>query len=298
MHQDFLNTLPLDHRLSKLSSLYAVPISLHPFVLGPRRHDENPPAACLWTDESGFSRIRSWASAWQGTCLNCPAVYPACSRFNSIGPISLLVTYSDTQSYNYTLSRIAAISQMAPNVSFHILHTPSSLRNFNAYINLARLFAPSSTVLLFPPFSLASWAPLPLASSAFLNAVHTQGGEYIVPMLPTSLLNASIAAMSRDVPMFSSVLLFHRNSSPWCTERLFTISEEMSRLGENGPLASDTEMASHWQECVWNGWLRSKGKMQMLGDEGWALAEAEQTLLQLDSLSETVEVRPSLDTER
>ena len=60
-----LSTLPLDHRLSKLSSLYPIPLSLEPFILGPLRQ-ENSITACIWTNELGLLLIPKWASSWSG----------------------------------------------------------------------------------------------------------------------------------------------------------------------------------------------------------------------------------------
>lgn len=204
------------------------------------------------------------------------------------GPISLLVTHaspSHSMAYKEMYSRLVSLSQVLPNVTFHLLHTSSSLRNFNAYVNLARLYAPSSKVLLFPPSTLTLWGPLPQPSAVLVNATKETGEQFIIPMLPRGLSNTSIADMSGNAFLPSSALLLDRGCASWCTERLFTIANETTQLASIG------EMALHWKECVWNVWLRSHGKLQILHDVGWAEVGAQPMPLQFDSLPETFEVR-------
>ncbi|KAF8516650.1 hypothetical protein JB92DRAFT_2715276, partial [Gautieria morchelliformis] len=245
-------------------------LSLTPYLLGPRGNTDDI-SACLWTSESGLSLVPDWASSWTG-------------------PISLLVTHAAPPSsiaYKELFSRLVSLSQIVPNISFHIQHTPSSLRNFNAYVNLARLFSPSSKVLLFPPSALTVWGALPRSAAVLRNTRETHE-QFIIPMLPLGLSNISSVDMARDTFLPTSALLLDRDNAPWCTERFFTIGSETKDEGDYQS-AFNIEMALHWRECIWNIWLRSHGKIQLLHDDGWSDSGAPPLPLHLDALPETVE---------
>jgi hypothetical protein len=220
-------------------------------------------------------------------CCNALVALFTCSLWEK-GPISLLVTHTSQPhnvAYKEMYSRLVSLSQVFPNISFHTQRTSSSLRNFNAYINIARLFASSPQVLLFPPSTLTLWGSLPQSSAVLLNSTKEGHEQFIIPMLPHGRSNTSSLDMSGNGFLPSSALLLDRESASWCTERLFTIANETAQL------ESISEMALHWQECVWNIWLRSHGKIQLLHGVGWAHTGAQPLPLQFDTLPETVEVR-------
>lgn len=175
-----------------------------------------------------------------------------------------------------------------PNISFHVYHTSSSLRNFNAYINIARLFSPSPRVLLFPPSTLTPWGSLP-RSSAVLDTREAHQ-QFIIPLSPLRLSNISNVDMLRNAFFPTSALLLDREDSPWCTERLFTIMKDTKGEG-NDQLASNIEMGLHWRECIWNIWVRSHGKIQIFHDGGWSVSRTPSPSLESYPMPETVEVR-------
>ena len=69
-----MKSLPLDHLLSKVSSLR--PLVLDPNVLATRT-DDSTFTACMWTTEGELDMIVPWAERWSGKILVYCGVRPA-----------------------------------------------------------------------------------------------------------------------------------------------------------------------------------------------------------------------------
>lgn len=161
------------------------------------------------------------------------------------GPISLLLTTSVeplSAPHQDLLIKVRDLSLISPtSLSLHILYAaPGSKHLPNAYLNLARLFARTDHVILFP----GNLSALP--SPALLGTLSAR---------PHAL---SIISNQNDTnfpfPALAPVVV-HRNHSIWCTERLFLTD---SRDGD-------------WDACLWQLWLDSFGDIEVLKSPDWTL---------------------------
>lgn len=100
----------------------------------------------------------------------------------------------------------------------------------NAYLNLARFFAPTSQIVLFP-------APVAILPPRDLyHLVNVQDTRH------ASIITTPLRTMYPFPPL--APILLRRNYSTWCTERHFVGS---SRTAD-------------WSECVWQVWTETMGK--------------------------------------
>ena len=117
-------------------------------------------------------------------------------------------------------------------ISLHLLHVKMhNSSTSNMYLNLARFFAPTSRVVLFPA-----------------SAVHLPPRElyHLVTTLQHIQYPAVVTTPSQTTYPFMplSPLLLHRNRSTWCTERHFIHNHRFT----------------DWQECIWQIWVETLGK--------------------------------------
>jgi hypothetical protein len=124
---------------------------------------------------------------------------------------------------------------------------PSVQENPNAYINLARLFAETSRVVLFPRRLLNIDPP----SAYALYQKHSHAGRRFKPVVMTMTGRSAFPFSS-----FSPILL-RRDDSVWCDERF--------ALSSSG--------ASDWQECLWQFWIANYGAVRALSvsESSWPL---------------------------
>ena len=138
------------------------------------------------------------------------------------------------------IQTIADLSSRSLNSSLflHLLHLDrATAENPNAFLNIARLFAPTYSVLLVPGnHSAAPWAGLhgTLMSSLIISS-----------QVPTVVGNSS----SYPFNPLSPVLL-PRDYPTWCTERFFP------------PLSR----AADWDECLWQLWLETFGTVDLFAE--------------------------------
>lgn len=125
-------------------------------------------------------------------------------------------------------------------LSIHVLQLePHAEENPNAFLNLARLFAQTSTVALFPG-DLSSVPPKTFSRSLLFR---------------TSSKSAVFSMRGRNTFPFSplSPVVLSRDDSLWCTERFFP---HVSR-------------AADWQECLWQLWLEHFGDIDARPTTDW-----------------------------
>ncbi|GJE95904.1 hypothetical protein PsYK624_120950 [Phanerochaete sordida] len=224
-----LQSLPIDHLLSKITSIYPHPLALKPYVLRADT-DASSVTACLWTEAEHLDSLPVWASRWKG-------------------PISALVTTTappgsaESQELAKKLEAVGRIPSTRHKLSAHILHLESrTTQNPNSFLNLARIFAQTPRVALFPG-NLSVVPPKTfqrsIASSSSFSAnkpvVFAMRGRSSFPFSPLS------------------PILMHRDDPVWCTERFFT---GLSRSAD-------------WAECVWQVWLESFGSMDARATTDW-----------------------------
>ncbi|KAI1796414.1 hypothetical protein LXA43DRAFT_879998 [Ganoderma leucocontextum] len=235
-----LERLPLDHLLSKVSSLR--PLTLDPDVLG-ARVDRSPFCACVWATEEEMDLIVPWAEKWTG-------------------PMSLLITTTstpDSSQHRTMLSMLAKVQSKSPllrkTLSAHVLHIDPSLETRpNAFLNLARLLSPCPRAVLFP--GNLSYAPPK-------NLYKTLIGQQ------TTSSSAMAGRIRKRKPVVLTIrehisfpfaplapLLISRDDSTWCTERFFT----------------NVSRSADWEECIWQVWLAHLGDVEAKQLQGWTPA--------------------------
>ncbi|EMD37734.1 hypothetical protein CERSUDRAFT_73567 [Gelatoporia subvermispora B] len=258
-----LQTLPIDHLMSKLSSIRPHPKALEPFVLK-GIIDPTAITACLWASQDHLESILPWSSRWPG-------------------PISLLMTTSVAPSspeHQALLEKLATLKSQSQRLnatlSLHLLHLdPKAPENANAFLNLARVFAQTPRIVLFP--GNLSLAP----PKALYRSIITQ------PPSSTSLEPAPEHSAFKHRPVVFTVrgqtsfpfaplapLMLGRDDAVWCTERFFP---PFSR-------------AADWEECLWQVWLENFGDVDVRQSRGWLQESA--SALSTDSAT-TVTSYPS-----
>ena len=193
--------------------------------------------ACLWSSElDDFDALYTWASIWQGT-TPLPSMYSTLLYLLAVGPISLLMTTAvapDSGAHISLLKRIHYLNShlSIPMLSLHLLHLAhEDQASPNTYINIARLFAVTKTVMLVP----ANLSLPPLITS---DAVGIQKSRLRL-VTPSGQIRPTFSTL----PSLSSLIL-PLNHPVWCTDRFFV----------------DNTRASDWRECLWQYWLDSFGE--------------------------------------
>lgn len=168
------------------------------------------------------------------------------------GPISLLVVSRSPQIselHDIIAGFVRTSGIDTARISVHLLQLHSAASDIpNAFLNLARLFAPTSSVLLVP----GTHRPLTLP---FPSDLHT-------PSLVLSANDTYSAATERD-DVLAPVFL-PRAHDVWCTERFFS------------PASPDLAPArsADWSACLWQLHLDSLGGMGTVRTPSWHSARA------------------------
>ena len=177
----------------------------------------------------------------------------------SLGPISLLVVTQNSPSA--LRRRVATLLDgnklLNDTLTLHVLHVDRAAEDTpNAFLNIARLFSPTATVLLFPaslsvaPPSSAS-ALLAGSGLAFRPAPHAPFSD------KPALLGSAAPGSPAPAPAYPfaalTPVLVARAHAFWCTERLFL-----------GP-----SRVSDWDECLWQLWLDALGDVAVLAAPAW-----------------------------
>ncbi|KAF8622761.1 hypothetical protein AX15_006848 [Amanita polypyramis BW_CC] len=212
-------------------------LNIEPYLLGNTipNTDEAAITACLWMkDTEDPNLLIAWAHSWPGSpyfFLWSPRIYALLT-----GPLSVLMSTTATTSSSAHSNLLKKFHDLKNRLrktrtSLHLLHVKTHNSSVpNMYLNLARIFAPTSRVVLFP----APIAHLPPRELYYLAVA--QDSQY--PAVVTTLSRTTYPFMTL------SPVLLHRNHNTWCSERHFVHSHRFA----------------DWQECVWQIWAESLGK--------------------------------------
>ncbi|KAL1670029.1 hypothetical protein GGF50DRAFT_122741 [Schizophyllum commune] len=206
-----LNELSNTQRLSRIAPHQPPLASLQPNILEAQHAPIHAITACLWTTEADAAV--------------------------NVRPISAVITTSATPGSPEHASLIRRLrtsdSSKPQRLWLHLLHDsggpPTSP---NAYLNTARLFAPSKNVVLFP----ANITTSPVHVSLLQDRMQDRP-ILLTPRAPSSFPPFSPAqiALSRDYPV-------------WCSERFFYGGDRLA----------------DWKECLWHIWLNQFGDVDFL----------------------------------
>lgn len=171
------------------------------------------------------------------------------------GPLSVVMVTTELISSSGRSKLLRKINGLQKRLAtsqlcIHLIHIRTHNSSApNVYLNLARLFAPTSRIVLFP-------APVAiLAPRDLYRLVNMQDTPH------PSIITTPLRTMYPFTPFVP--ILLRRNHSTWCTERHFVGS---SRTAD-------------WSECVWQVWTESMGKAakividDVLGEHGEEMQE-------------------------
>ncbi|KAI9510111.1 hypothetical protein F5148DRAFT_1182501 [Russula earlei] len=239
-----LNVLSPAARLAKLVSLHPPPKHFGPFVyrslVDPHPHEVT---ACLWTSESNLDWVPSWTNDW-------------------LGPISLVVVsqlapVSTRASDHPALSRLLHHPMLnASRLTLHVLHLdPTTPEAPNVFLNLARLFAPTRTLLVVP----GTPEPPPPTSIKSLSISHVR--DPVVVRAAAIGPGRGIAADKRRPATLAALspIVIPRDHPFWCVERFAFVP---------APAAS---RAADWDACLWQVQVETFGAATINGPtlRGW-----------------------------
>ncbi|KAF9529412.1 hypothetical protein CPB83DRAFT_893509 [Crepidotus variabilis] len=173
---------------------------------------------CAWVDESEVQRLAGWSRNWEG-------------------PISVVVKSTApprSQPHVQLLRKLRTISSGA-RLSVHVVHVETSTATAgpNHNLNLARLFATTEWVLLYPGLTSP---PIPRELSRNLLNTGKSGPQIL-----------SVGSKSYPYPFLAPVLI-KRSSDFWCTERMFLYPTRHS----------------DWDACLWQLSLELTGKIEVV----------------------------------
>ncbi|TFK73986.1 hypothetical protein BDN72DRAFT_760659 [Pluteus cervinus] len=204
--------------VTKLVNSQPSPRALFPYAVGepPRSVFSSEPTACLTSgDQVDMQLLVPWLKNWPG-------------------PISLLVrttTIPLSIAHRRLVHRIEEFrkSNSRSNFQVHLLHVwAHTEQSNNAYLNLARLFAPTRNIVLFPGnVSVVASTDLYREAASWSNQATT---PFLLP--------------DPDHPEYSP-LAIPFDHGLWCTERFFPYNTRQS----------------DWQECIWQFWLENYGNI-------------------------------------
>ncbi|KAF8265354.1 hypothetical protein EI94DRAFT_1736030 [Lactarius quietus] len=224
-----LDALSLSTRFAKLSALYPPPTHFGLFAHRPAVDAySHEITVCLWAHENDLDWIPAWTTDWSG-------------------PISLVVVTRKPPASNRAPLRQALAHFLrnpminASRLALHTLHLdPTTPDAPNAFLNLARLFAPTRTVLLVP----ATPAP-PQTPPTIVWPLPISGP--IIIKVPESTQPKNADKGRPETPL--APVLIPRDHPLWCTERFAFV-----------PVYTHTSpRAADWDACLWQVQLETYG---------------------------------------
>ena len=232
-----LDVLSLSARLAKLSTLYPPPTHLGLFTHRPAVDAySHEITVCLWAHENDLDWVPAWTTDWLGNNIH----HSYLTMLTMTGPISLVVLSRKPPTSNRAPLRPALAHLLRHpklNVSRLALHTlhldPKTPDAPNVFLNLARLFAPTRTVLLVPgtPAPPQTLPPLALTGPVIITAAPQKTADKGRPETPLAPV-----LIPRDHPL-------------WCTERFAFV-----------PVYTHTSpRAADWDACLWQVKLETYG---------------------------------------
>jgi hypothetical protein len=241
-----LDALSLSARLAKLSALYPLPTHFGPFTHRPAIDAySHEITVCLWAHENDLDWVPAWITDWLGNGLYHSYLAP----LTVIGPISLVVLSRKPPPSNRAPLRPALAHLLrspkinASRLALHTLHLdPTTPDAPNVFLNLARLFAPTRTVLLVPGTPAPPQIP-PTTVWPFpvTGPVTIKDREYTAapPKAPDKA--------RPETPL--APVLIPRDHPLWCTERFAFVPA----YTHTSPRAAD------WEACLWQIKLETYG---------------------------------------
>jgi hypothetical protein len=128
-------------------------------------------------------------------------------------------------------------------LSLHVLQVSSSGGSANAYLNVARLLAPTDRVVLFPDGLLSH-----LSSNLYSSIIRSTSPQPLV-------LGNNSRRTYPFAPM--SPVVLPKDYPTWCTER-FSLFRSRSL---------------DWEDCLWQLWLESAGEIKSTAVHNWPVME-------------------------
>lgn len=177
---------------------------------------ESDLAACLWTEDARIAEALVSTTAWPG-------------------PVSLVVvtTHAPSSARYKTLRDYLTTKHTSTNTCVHVLHVPSVAGgSSNAYLNMARFFARTRRVIVFP-----DGIPKLATSQSHARWLDRLPADASHPVL---LGNMTHKAFS---PRPLAPVVLPRDHPVWCTERVYMFGSR----------------ALDWDDCLWKLWLESAG---------------------------------------
>ncbi|KAG1802694.1 uncharacterized protein HD556DRAFT_1429502 [Suillus plorans] len=213
------------------------PGHLETFILATHSSVDSGLTACLWTEEDRLHDTISTLTAWSG---DLDSVF--C-------PMSLVVVTSAPTDHLTILKRFPELMSLSDThasfgLSLHVLQVSSSFGgSANAYLNVARLLAPTDRVVLFP-----DGLPLHLSSNLYSSIIRSTSPQPLV-------LGNNSRRTYPFAPM--SPVVLHKDYPIWCTER-FSLFQSRSL---------------DWEDCLWQLWLESAGEVKSTAVDSWPVVE-------------------------
>lgn len=238
-----INALSPPERLDKLVSLHPPPIHFAPFtylpVVDSHSHEVT---ACLWTTESNLDWIPSWTTDWRGPTSLVVVTY--------LPPVATRVPHP-------ALTHLLHHPKLnASRLVLHLLHLdPTTPEAPNVFLNLARLFAPTRTLLLVP----GTPKPPPPSSIPSLSIAHIRDPVIVRVTAPGHGTGITSTKGRLATPAVLSPMLILRDHPLWCTERFAFVP------APSAPRAVD------WDACLWQAQLETFGAASTGGPtlSGW-----------------------------
>jgi hypothetical protein len=241
-----LDALSLATRFAKLSALYPPPTHFGPFTHRPAVDAySHEITACLWAHENDLDWVPAWTTDWLGNDLHRSYL----TVLTVTGPISLVVLSRKPPTSNRAPLRPALAHLLrhprlnASRLALHTLHLdPTTPDAPNVFLNLARLFAPTRTVLLIPGTPAP---PQTLPNTAWPSAVTD---PIIIKDRESTPAPPKTADKGRPETPLAPVLI-PRDHPMWCTERFAFVPA----YTHTSPRAAD------WEACLWQVKLETYG---------------------------------------
>ena len=252
-----LDALSPAARLAKLFALYPPPTHFGLFTHRPAVDAySHEITVCLWAHENDFDWVPAWTTDWSGNDLHHSYIVP----LTMTGPISLVVVTRKPPKSTRAPLRPALAHLLrhpmlnASRLALHTLYLDSTTPDApNAFLNLARLFAPTRTVLLVPGTPAP---PQILPTTVWPFAIP----DPIIIKVQASTAAPKTADKGRDEMPLAPVLI-PRDHLLWCTERFAFVPT----YTHTSPRAAD------WETCLWQVKLETYGAASVGGPTilGW-----------------------------
>lgn len=227
-----LSNLSVQQRMSIAFPNIAPPGHLEIFTLASHSSLDSDITACLWTEEDRLQDTLTTLTTWPGPMS---LVIVTSAQSGSTDHLTILKRFPELMSLIDTHASLG--------LSFHVLQVLSSGGSANAYLNVARLLAPTDRVVLFPDGLLS----------------HLSSNLYSSIIKSTSLQPLVLGNNSRRTYPFApmSPIVLPKDYPTWCTERF--------------PLFRSRSL--DWEDCLWQLWLESAGDIKSTAVHNWPMVE-------------------------